>query len=137
MKVLVDTCVWSLSLRRRNNDNDQYVFEFGELIRELRVQLIGPIRQEILSGVRDSAQFAVLRDHLRAFPDLPLTSGDYELAAEFFNLCRGNGVQGSHIDFLICAVAVRHKLPILTTDSDFTMYSRYIPLTLHPLRMAV
>jgi predicted nucleic acid-binding protein len=133
MKVLVDTCVWSLALRRKENDNDPLVAELEQLILELRVQLIGPIRQEILSGIRERSQFESLRSHFLAFPDLPLTSADHELAAEFFNTCRGRGVQGSHIDFLICAVAVRHNLPILTTDDDFRICARHIPLKLHPL----
>jgi hypothetical protein len=61
--------------------------------------MIGPVRQEILSGIRDLAQFNLLRDALRAFPDLPLNADDYEQAAAFFNRCRSLGVQGTHIDF--------------------------------------
>lgn len=61
MKVLVDTCIWSLALRR-NNPGSQFahVDEFKELISEARVQLIGPVRQEILSGVRSERQFEQL-----------------------------------------------------------------------------
>lgn len=75
MKVLVDTCVWSLALRRHKQKatDDPHVLELQELIKELRVQMIGPIRQEILSGLRSPAQFKVLRDRLRTFPDLELT----------------------------------------------------------------
>jgi predicted nucleic acid-binding protein len=134
MRVLVDTCVWSLALRRKKNNNDPLVAELEQLILELRVQLIGPIRQEILSGIKEQAQFESLRSHLRAFPDLALTSDDHELAAEFFNTCRGHGIQGSHTDFLICAIAVRHDLPILTTDDDFKTYAQHLPLNLHPIR---
>jgi predicted nucleic acid-binding protein len=133
MKILVDTCVWSLALRRKDVGHDPFVAELEQLIQELRVQLIGPIRQEILSGIREPAKFELLRAHLRAFPDLSLASEDYELAAEFFNNCRGHGIQGSHVDFLICAVSVRHNLPILTTDDDFRTYARHVPLKLHPL----
>jgi hypothetical protein len=60
-----------------------------------------------------------LREYLRAFPDLELTTEDYELAAEFFNTCRSNGVQGSSTDFLLCAVAHRRGYSIFTTDKDF------------------
>ena len=81
--------------------------------------MIGPVRQELLSGIRDPAQFRKLRDHLRAFPDLPLATADFEYAAELFNLCRAKGVQGSNTDFLIGAIAVNHQLAILTTDKDF------------------
>ena len=60
MKVLVDTSVWSLALRRRTPPDNPYVQEFNELIKERRVQMIGPIRQELLSGIRDEAQFKVI-----------------------------------------------------------------------------
>ena len=134
MKILVDTSVWSLALRRNMQTNSAEAAELLELIRELRVQMIGPIRQEILSGIRSSAQFSSLRDHLRAFPDLELLSRDYEYAAEFYNLCRSKGVQGSNTDFLICSIATRLKIPIFTTDADFTLFQQHLPITLHSPR---
>jgi hypothetical protein len=133
--VLVDTSVWSLALRRRNPAGDGAVRELQELIREGRVHLIGPIRQEVLSGIREAAQFQTLRDRLRSFPDLPLETVDYERAAEHFNLCRSHGVQGSNTDFLLCAVAERHNLAILTTDGDFESFSRHLPISLHRPRL--
>jgi predicted nucleic acid-binding protein len=88
------------------------------------------IRQEVLSGIRYSEQFIRLRDYFRAFPDLELTFEDHELAAEFFNTCRSNGVQGSNTDFLICAVAHRRGYSILTTDKDFENFRLHIPVVL-------
>lgn len=134
MKVLVDTCVWSLALRRQSPGDDAHVRELRELIDELRVQLVGPVRQELLSGIRVPRQFVTLRTRLRAFPDLLLDTADYELAAEYGNLCRSKGVQGSSVDFLLCAVAVRHRLSILTVDKDFAGYLRYLPIRLHEPR---
>jgi len=131
MRVLVDTCVWSMALRHTEISGGQEVSELMEMIKELRVQLIGPVRQEILSGIKSRAQFTKLRDHLRPFPDLELTARDFETAAEFYNTCRGMGVQGSNTDFLICAVAVREQMPIFTTDVDFTYFQKYIPIKLH------
>lgn len=134
MNILVDTSVWALALRRNPPHDCPEVNELIELIRELRVHIIGPVRQEILSGVKNQSQFLKLRNHLRAFPDLELTTRDYETAAEFFNLCRGKGIQGSNTDFLICAVAARHKTPILTTDGDFTLFQTHLPISLHSPR---
>ena len=96
--------------------------------------MIGPVRQELLSGIKNQIQFQKLRNHLRAFPDLEVTTRDYETAAEFFNLCRGKGIQGSNTDFLICAIAVHHKIPIFTTDEDFTLFQPYLPITLYTPR---
>jgi predicted nucleic acid-binding protein len=38
---------------------------------------------------------------------------------------------GSNTDFLICAVAVRHGLPIFTKDNDFKLYQKHIKLEIH------
>lgn len=135
MSVLVDTSVWSLALRHREPAADGAVRELRELIRESRVHLIGPVRQEVLSGIREAAQFMKLRDRLRSFRDLPLETTDHERAAELFNLCRSHGVQGSNTDFLLCAVAERHGMPILTTDGDFETFSRHVPISLHRPRL--
>lgn len=135
MKVLVDTCVWSMALRRSVTAADGEVSELMELLKELRVQLIGPVRQEILSGVKSHAQFTRLRDRLRPFPDLELTSRDFESAAEFFDICRSRGVQGSNTDFLICAAAVRHQMPIFTIDADFVGFQQFLPIKLHRPRI--
>jgi predicted nucleic acid-binding protein len=131
MKVLVDTSVWSLSLRRNLPSDITEVSELIELIKEVRVQMIGPVRQEILSGVKTRTQFQKLLQHLQAFPDLDIKTPDYELAAEFFNLCRAKGIQGSNTDFLICAIGANQKIPIFTTDGDFTLFQHHLPITLH------
>lgn len=47
--------------------------------------------------------------------------------AEFSNICRKKGVQGSTIDFLICAVATVENFIIFTTDKDFENYKKYLP----------
>ena len=134
MMVLVDTSVWSLALRRRIVDTSQHVQELIKLINNMHVQMIGPIRQEILSGIRVESQFVAVRDQLRAFPDLLLTSDDFEYAAELFNIVRAKGIQGSNTDFLICAVSLRHSLPIFTTDNDFNLFAKHIPIKLHVAR---
>ena len=131
MNVIVDTSVWSLVLRRHSPDEvSESVKTLQDLIASGRVVLLGAIRQEILSGIRYKEQFERLRDYLRTFPDLELTSEDYELAAEFFNTCRRQGVQGSNTDFLICAVAHRRGYSILTVDKDFENFRGHIPVVL-------
>jgi predicted nucleic acid-binding protein len=134
VSVIVDTSVWSLALRRATPRRDAIVDELGALITEGRIVMLGPVRQEILSGIRAAAQFRMLRDRLRAFPDLGLTSSDYEDAADAFNACRRRGIQGSNTDFLICAAAIRRDLPIFTTDGDFLQFERVLPIRLHESR---
>jgi predicted nucleic acid-binding protein len=134
MRVLVDTSVWSEALRRGRMVESDVVREFRSLILEHRVDIVGPIRQEVLSGLREDAQFDRLERHLAAFPDLPLTTDDYVTAAEFFNTCRSKGIQGSNTDFLLCAVAVRRQLAVYTTDRGFARFAKHLPVALHQTR---
>jgi len=127
MNVLVDTSVWSLAFRRKreklNSREETVLNRFRDLIEEVRVVIIGPIRQELLSGISSESQFELLRERLRAFEDMPLTTADYEVAAGFFNTCKKQGIQGSTIDFLICSAAYNNRLALFTRDKDFARYA--------------
>lgn len=135
MKILVDTTIWSLALRRKSEDLSQVeqalVQELRDLVRQGRVSLAGIVRQEVLSGIKNPAQFEKIRDFLRPFPDESLEIEDYETAATANNNCRSKGVAISAVDALICAIALRKALPIFTTDTDFKTYSRVLPIKLH------
>jgi hypothetical protein len=134
VNVLVDTSVWSLALRRAKRVDDTTPKELAELIGEGRVVMVGPVRQELLSGIKLKTQFELLRGHLQSFPDLELETADYEEAAVAFNRCRERGIQGSNTDFLICAAALRRDLSIYTTDGDFKHYARVLKVELHEPR---
>ena len=134
MNVIVDTSVWSLALRRAKRRDVSAPGELAELIQEGRVVMLRPVRQELLSGIKEKKQFDILRERLRAFPDLELESTDYEEAAVAFNQCRERGIQGSNTDFLICAAALRRDHAIFTTDGDFRHFARVLKLQLHESR---
>ena len=129
--VLIDTCMWSLAFRRKGSKEIKVAQEISNLIDENRAKIIGLIRQEVLSGYSNVRSYTNLRDKLRYFPNVPTIDSDYELAAEYSNLCRKKGIQGSHADFLICAVSARSKMKIYTQDKDFQHYSKYLPVELH------
>ena len=138
MKVLVDTSVWSLALRRPKNvafnaEQQVIVTALADLMRDGRAVMMGAIRQELLSGIKTQAGFDALKSTLTAFDDVVLSMQDYEKAAEVFNTCRANGVQGSNTDFLICAVSINHQLPIFSVDNDFQMYRQWLPVQLYLL----
>jgi predicted nucleic acid-binding protein len=126
MKVLFDTCVWSLSLRRSRKsvamapDEILLLKTLSEAIKDGRVAIIGPIRQELLSGIRDGAQFKKLSTALDAFPDETLTTPYYVEAARLFNLGRSHGVECGPVDMVICATAVLKKWPIVTNDAGLS-----------------
>ncbi|MBN2578679.1 MAG: PIN domain-containing protein [Pirellulales bacterium] len=130
MKVLIDTCVWSAVLRRKIPDLELSIW-LEELIADGRASLIGPIRQELLSGINDAKQFHRLQGRLATFEDIPLKTEHYVKAAEFANICRKRGIQGSSIDFLICSVAYRENLAIFTTDKDFENFKKHLPIRIY------
>ncbi len=135
MRVLVDCPIWSLGLRRRPRDLNPeeigLVREWRSLVIDGAAVLVGPVRQECLSGFRREEDFERLRKHLESFEDVPLESEDYVEAARFFNRCRSVGVTGTDVDLLLCAFASRRGFPILTNDGDFELLARHLPIRLH------
>ena len=118
MKVLVDTPIWSYALGSQNKEYQSEINMLISLIGDQRAIIIGPIRQEILSGYSDLRKYRIIKEKLSYFENTPIIDTDYVLAAEFSNKCRKKGIQGSHIDFLICAVANRIEIPVFTNDND-------------------
>jgi predicted nucleic acid-binding protein len=122
MKFLVDTCVWSLALRRRNAsrlnlEEQRLASELRAAIQVSNAAIIGPVRQEILSGIRDRAQFQRALGLLEPFADEEMIPEDFVEAARLFNLCRDHGVHCGPVDILICAVAARLGYGILSNDT--------------------
>jgi len=135
MKVLVDTPIWSYALRSQKVGFENHVEILKNLIQDQRVLIIGPIRQEVLSGYSDLNRFNLLKGNLDAFQNTAVIDDDYIQAALFSNLCRKKGIQGSHIDFLICAIAVRLGAEIFTSDKDFDLYRQHLPINLFSFRL--
>ena len=136
MKVLIDTSVWSQALRRQSSESlstaqERVVNVLKELIHDSRIAMLGPVRQELLSGVKTQTQFEALQQILSVFSDETLLKGDYEQAAKNFNQCRQGGVQGSNTDFLICAVSMSRGWPIYSLDKDFLQYQKHLALKLY------
>lgn len=122
MNVLADTSVWSLALCRKktaqlNTEERRLTVLLSEAIEDGRVKMIGPIRQELLSGIKGARQFEALRHDLEAYRDELLGTEDYEAAARWYNVCRDHGVECGPVDILICAVAIRRGWDVLTYDA--------------------
>jgi predicted nucleic acid-binding protein len=122
--VLVDTNIWSSFFRRKAHDDAVLQRNVFELIESGSVKIIGPIRQEILCGIRDRTAFEMLRSNISAFPDETITTKDYEDAAQLQNSCAAKGVASSSIDALIVAVASNRNWCIYTRDKDFLRYKQ-------------
>ena len=122
MKLLVDTSVWSLALRRKNaaslSPEEQKLKDaLSQAIQDGRVAMIGLIRQELLSGIKEQAQFEKVKSALAPFLDEQVDTADYEHAARLYNECRSRGFEVGPADMLICAVAVRRNWQVLSNDS--------------------
>ena len=133
-RVIVDTSIWSIALRRRGKDLSPAQRGLGLLLRDLIVAgdavLLGAIRQEILTVIAETDRVVRLAERLRDIDDLAPDAEDYERAATFANECIRLGVANTPIDMLLCAVAAGRGLPILTVDLDFERYARHLPIRL-------
>ena len=135
MTVLVDTSIWSLMLRRERRRLSRYqatqVTALEDLVATGRAQVLGAVRQELLSGIKHAPQFVRVQHELRTFPDVELDIEDYEGAAEISKACETHGIAGSSIDMLLCSVALRRGWAIYTSDRDFERYAKHVPVVLY------
>lgn len=134
MITLVDTSVWSLALRRSADElsttQQASIKIWSGLITSQQAYLIGIIRQEILSGIKSAKTFQSVRQYLNDMPHLATTLAEYDQAAEYFNFCSARGVAATAIDMLICATAVRNRIPVFSVDGDFRRYQKLLPFHL-------
>jgi len=130
--IVVDTTIWSKAYRRKKiTGEDQNIINKLCSILDMEEEiLIGPVRQELLSGISNKDIFDDLAIKLNGFNNYEIQLADHDLAAEYFNICLSRGIQGSQTDYLICAVAYRYDAEIFTEDKDFNRYKEYLPIKL-------
>jgi predicted nucleic acid-binding protein len=131
--IFVDTCVWSLAFRRSHSEFvAKEVMQLQELlIQDVPLAVAGIVLQELLSGLREEAQFKRLENLLADFPLILATQAHHILAAEIANVCRRKGVASSATDCLIAAMCITHNAPLLTADKDFTQMAVCCDLKLY------
>lgn len=93
---------------------------------------------ELLTGARDEAHRAALRERVLAFPVLPLRGlADYEAAAELYRSCRARGSTVRRlVDCLIAVPCIRTGAAILRSDRDFDQIARCAPLRIQAVDAA-
>ena len=130
-KVLVDTSVWSLALRKKGPSTHLAVEKLASLLREDEdVVLTGLILQEILQAFRSESPFRRVARYLEPFPLLELDRRDFIAAASLHRECAATGVSVSTADCQIAAAAIRHDCLLLSADKDFERIARLSPLKL-------
>lgn len=130
---IVDTSVLSLAFRRRAHQfpEPEEVRKLRELITDNRpVSVPGIVLQELLSGVRTSAEFERLQEVLEGFPVMLVSQDHHVIAARITNACIQAGVFVSTVDCLIAAMTVQSDERLLTTDRDFVLMAPHCGLKL-------
>ena len=123
--LLVDTSVWIEIFRTPSRFQIGSVADLDEVVTCL------PIIQEVLQGFREEQAFRVARDAMFALPvvESPLRPEVFEEAAQLYRSARRSGLTiRSSVDCLIAVCALRHGLPVLHNDRDFTLLARISPL---------
>lgn len=131
MRVLVDTSVWSLALRRGGPaDHPAVVLLLGLLESGDDLFLTGLVLQEILQAFRSETVASQVAEYLEPFPLLPIEPDTCLAAARLYRRCREKGVGASTIDCHIAASAMASNCQLLTADRDFERMARICPLEL-------
>lgn len=129
MKVLVDTSVWSLALRRDRQDGEPSVdFLADALQREGSIFTTGLILQELLQGFSGPKARMQILERFTPLPFIVPQREDHIAAADLRNECRRSGLQIGTIDALLAQLCIRHELTMLSTDRDFEHLARVAPL---------
>lgn len=127
--VLVDSSVWIAFLR---DSGGPEVDLLEQLIDERRAATTDVVLLEVLAGTTDEERAARLRRFLAGAELLRQESpADAEQAAALHRACRRAGETPRSLnDCLIAAVALRHDVPVLHRDRDFTVLAQHTDLRL-------
>jgi predicted nucleic acid-binding protein len=131
VKVVVDTSVWSLFLRRNGPASHVQVDKLTGLLQdEQEVAITGAILQEVLQAFRSEQTVAAMVQYLGPFPLLEADRETFIQASKIHRDCRALGIAASTIDCQIAAGALRHDHALLSADADFGHTARVCDLVL-------
>ena len=120
MRVLVDTSVWSLALRKKGPVDHTSVKKLSALlVKEEDIVITGTILQEVLQAFRSPATVKKVKERFEAIPLLVLDRADYAEAAAIHRRCASKGIAASTTDCQIAQAAIRNDCFLLTADKDF------------------
>jgi predicted nucleic acid-binding protein len=131
LKLLVDTSVWSLAMRRDQSEGHPSVDFLADALRhEGSIFTTGLILQEILQGFSGPKARKQILDRFTPLPLIVPQREDHTDAADLRNDCRRRGLQIGTIDALLARLCIRYELVMLSTDRDFEHLARIAPLRL-------
>ena len=114
--VLIDTSAWIDFFRGKQSpvtDAVQLALQLG------LARLCGPVKAELLQGVKSKKEKQQLSVMFDAVENLPTHEMDWEVAGNTLQALRENCVTLPLTDALIAAIAIRYKAQVLTLDHHF------------------
>jgi tRNA(fMet)-specific endonuclease VapC len=125
--ILVDTSAWIAFFR----DREPVARMVDALLEENQVALCGPVVTELRRGLRSKRERTRVLPLLAACHELTEPALLWNEAGDLgFTLAR-KGAHVKTLDLLIAVYALSHRVPLLTTDADFSLIrSAGVPLVL-------
>ena len=115
--LLIDTSAWIDFFRGKQSpvtDTVQLALQLGW------ARLCGPVKAELLQGVKTKKEKQQLSVMFDAVENLPTQEMDWEVAGNNLQALRESGITLPLTDALIAAIAIRHKAQVLTLDHHFS-----------------
>jgi len=131
VSLFVDTSVWSLALRRDQQQQDREVKLLHRALSEgIAIFTTGLVLHELLQGFQGAKASNQIIERFDALPFIVPDKFDYIQAAGIRSNCRREGIQTGTIDALLAQLCLRYELELLTTDNDFNYISKIFPLNM-------
>jgi predicted nucleic acid-binding protein len=131
--ILADTSAWIEFTRRTGSPVNHRLRDLVAADGQLAVT--EPVVMEVLAGARNEATEHDLRRMFHRFEHLPFDiAADFDGAVRIFRRCREAGITPRGlIDCMICSVALRFDVAVLTADADFSRFAEVLALRIDPL----
>ncbi|MBW1783705.1 MAG: PIN domain-containing protein [Deltaproteobacteria bacterium] len=114
--IIVDTCVWIEFFRNQESKLTQHL---KGLLRERNVIMVGMVMAEILQGVKDPKEAALVKQNLEKLPYLEMTREVWEAAGEISASLRLTGITMPLSDLIIAGIALSGDHEIFSIDPHF------------------
>ena len=131
MNLFVDTCVWSLAMRRDHVPESRLVVLLANALEAGNpVWTTGLVLQELLQGFRGPKQRTAIESRFAELPFIIPDRTDHAAAADLRSGMRRLGVQVGTIDALLAQLCIRHGLTMVSDDHDFVRIAATTALVL-------
>lgn len=118
--ILVDSNILIDYYRDRNS-------ELAKQVDSLPITLIGPVKTEVLHGVKDDDEADNILQSFNTFDLLATDEYDYEYTGLLLQTLRKCGIQLPMADALIAYAAIKYDIPLWSNNKHFKYIQRIYP----------